>query len=285
MPNFNTPTTVRALAILIVSLSFNSTAEAQDAETIQARIDSLSATRSALQSSLQKVDSDIDSLSSLLQQEEIESGKGIPLYASFSGLIRTKKNALGEIVARISRGTKLIGVERDDSYWRVRYNGKEGYFPAKHIESEEERDEQNATAKTRREAVEKGFGLFLKRQRSDINSAGGVDVSFWVENIGTKEIKYVTFYVAPYNAVGDRLKGRISGRSIFDLKAVGPIVAGQDGPYLFDAVFYAGTTSCIELRKIVVEHRDGSSFVYANDLQHIRHPDSDVKLSGECRRQ
>ena len=105
-----------------------------------------------------------------------------------------------------------------------------------------------------------------------------------MENIGDKTIKYITFEMSAFNGVGDPARGEHSGVSSLRRKGVGPIVPGEVAEYNFDnRLFYNGTTSCLELRRIVVEHMDGSTFTYVNDLKHIRLEGYNIPLRGECR--
>lgn len=56
-----------------------------------------------------------------------------------------------------------------------------------------------------------------------INSVGGVEPSIYWRNDSGKTIKYITFTVVPYNAVGDQVSCSITGRSTMDLEITGPI--------------------------------------------------------------
>ncbi len=56
-----------------------------------------------------------------------------------------------------------------------------------------------------------------------VNSAGGVSpIILWNNNTG-KTIKYVTFYLSPYNAVDDAVTDEVTGKNTFACKVTGPI--------------------------------------------------------------
>jgi len=58
---------------------------------------------------------------------------------------------------------------------------------------------------------------------AQINSVGGVDMSIYWGNLSPKTIKYITFTVEPYNAVGDVVACEITRRTRANLKLTGPI--------------------------------------------------------------
>lgn len=57
----------------------------------------------------------------------------------------------------------------------------------------------------------------------NINSVGGVDVLIRWKNNSSKDIKYITFTVEPYNAVGDRVASSIGNKTTAYLEVTGPI--------------------------------------------------------------
>lgn len=61
------------------------------------------------------------------------------------------------------------------------------------------------------------------------NSAEGIDVSIRVHDISGKTMKYVTFWLAPYNAVGDTVNCSVTGRSLRALRITGPIKTATGG--------------------------------------------------------
>ena len=74
----------------------------------------------------------------------------------------------------------------------------------------------------------------------------------------------------PYNAVGDKLTCRITGRNTFVGRINGPIKADDRIRYpLWEAAWYNGTTTCIKITKVQVEYMDGSSYTYVRELPKI----------------
>lgn len=69
------------------------------------------------------------------------------------------------------------------------------------------------------------------------NSAGGVGPTIIWRNDSGATIKYITFTVVPYNAVGDIVSCTISGETVVKLKVTGPIetfnIANIDFSYLY----------------------------------------------------
>ncbi len=101
----------------------------------------------------------------------------------------------------------------------------------------------------------------------DIDSADGVDMRISWTNTSDKTIKYVHFYVVPYNAVGDPMYCEIRDYSRFDAYVTGPCEPGYEGYYkigdiyygnLWEDVWYNGSISTIELVGIKIIYMDGS---------------------------
>lgn len=81
-----------------------------------------------------------------------------------------------------------------------------------------------------------------------IDSVGGVEPQIYWRNESQKAIKYIHFYLEPYNAVNDKVSCQISGQSITDCNSTGPfeespksqidalrkINIGQDKYYIYD---------------------------------------------------
>ena len=63
----------------------------------------------------------------------------------------------------------------------------------------------------------------------DINSADGVEMSISWTNTSDKTIKYIHFYVEPYNAVNDKMSCDIRDHSLFDAYVTGPCESGYKG--------------------------------------------------------
>lgn len=116
----------------------------------------------------------------------------------------------------------------------------------------------------------KGIPIRINSIGFGVNSAGGVEPSFSIENISDKEISYVTFTVVGKNAVGDVLAGNISGNRSHRIRATGPIATEETGSYSFEPVFYANTMACLEVHRAEVEFLDGTKFTMVNDLKEIK---------------
>ena len=86
----------------------------------------------------------------------------------------------------------------------------------------------------------------------DLNSVGGSEPNIYWRNDSGKTIKYITFYVVPYNAVGDIVSCRITHDTYAALKATGPFATypDQDKPFnyfyteiLTESVWHYGDTA------------------------------------------
>lgn len=63
----------------------------------------------------------------------------------------------------------------------------------------------------------------------EINSADGVSMNISWTNTSNKTIKYIHFYVEPYNAVNDKMTCDIRDHSLFDAYVTGPCEPGYKG--------------------------------------------------------
>jgi hypothetical protein len=96
---------------------------------------------------------------------------------------------------------------------------------------------------------------------SEPNFAGGVDLHIIWTNKSSKTIKYVTFQVVPYNAVGDPQSSEIGGTSSFGGKVTGPINPGQTygGDSLWENAWYNSTIKTAKLTEIDITYMDDST--------------------------
>ncbi len=91
------------------------------------------------------------------------------------------------------------------------------------------------------------------------NSAGGVDVHITFINKSDKTIKYVTFGVAPYNAVGDRVSSEIGDRSFARLETTGPYKPGHGSSSgYWGCIWYNYSIRRIKLNNVEIEYMDGT---------------------------
>ncbi|MCA0933103.1 hypothetical protein LCM02_11615 [Lutimonas saemankumensis] len=106
---------------------------------------------------------------------------------------------------------------------------------------------------------------------SEINSADGVSLVIkWGFFNPKKVIKYIRFYVVPYNAVGDIVRSDIGGKSNSVLEITGPIYPNKKYDYSYwENVWYNNTVQCIKLKSVEVIYMDGSSYFYVKELPKI----------------
>ena len=107
----------------------------------------------------------------------------------------------------------------------------------------------------------------------DIDSAEGVDMRISWTNTSDKTIKYIYFYVEPYNAVGDKVYCEIRDYSRFTARVTGPCESGYKGYYtvgdesigdiyhygnLWEKCWYNGSVDTIKLLGVKIIYMDGS---------------------------
>jgi len=81
----------------------------------------------------------------------------------------------------------------------------------------------------------------FKTELTDIDSVGGVSFRIFWNNHSTKDIKYIHFYVTPYNRVGDPVKCEISKNSTQGCYDTGPFKHVTESTDFSDGFYYIPT--------------------------------------------
>lgn len=98
------------------------------------------------------------------------------------------------------------------------------------------------------------------------NSAGGVTVVIMYKNHTDEDIKYLTFNVAPYNAVDDMVASEIGNKSEVTLKVTGPIPKGDTYYVDFKNTWYNPTIKYVVVSSIEIEYMNGDVIVCDKDI-------------------
>jgi hypothetical protein len=133
---------------------------------------------------------------------------------------------------------------------------------------------------------EEGFGISLLAMKTLVGPAGGISPNIRIANITQdKTIKYAYFTLTPYNAVGDVAKRAAEGDATRTLRGIGPQGPSESAWHEFENVWQSEEIGCVEIRKIRIEHMDGSFATYGgDDLGTLKLPASGmVKTRGECK--
>lgn len=120
------------------------------------------------------------------------------------------------------------------------------------------------------------------------NSAGGVDVKIEFKNTSEKPIKYLEFWLSPYNNVGDKVHDRIGRDSTAIIRYTGPLGVGKTNTFvaplnkpssntIWRNTWYNHTIKCATIDKIAIEYMD-------NSTQTISDTALLLTRSGYCRR-
>ncbi|MDT0617361.1 hypothetical protein RM531_02640 [Salinisphaera sp. P385] len=108
------------------------------------------------------------------------------------------------------------------------------------------------------------------------DSSGGVDLIVMMKNPqNSKAIKYLSFDLTSYNAVGDPVSGRIGDADRFGLKLTGPIKPdGKEKKYTSQNVLYNSDVTCFKLNAVKVVFMDDRERIFSgHDLSTILHGD------------
>ena len=86
--------------------------------------------------------------------------------------------------------------------------------------------------------------------------SNAINMSFSIINLGSKTIKYISFYVSAFDAVDGRLSS--FGKTQVILKGIGPVLAKDKAHYEFENAFWSKVVHKIKVNKVVIEYMDGS---------------------------
>lgn len=193
------------------------------------------------------------------------------------GVAREGPSDRSQIVGRVPGDTVFDVRGKLRSFYMVLFDSSRVYLNAKYLVGIE------ATTYIERMRDE-GYSLVLEGHYLDRNSADGVSVALDLRNISKeKVIKYADIEWQLFNSVGDPVKGEHGTPSVTTTRFVGPLSQGETASVEFENVWYNSVGSCAVVRRIDVEHVDGSTFTYINDLQDISKRAGFVNLRGECR--
>ncbi len=151
------------------------------------------------------------------------------------------------------------------------------------------------TAKVERSFKDKDIPIVITYIYSTMpHSAGGVHVYINFVNTSYKTINYVTFYVTPYDNVGNVAPSRIGGKRTTSLRSTGPYRIGegnasqywtimgymQQSHGYWTNVWYNHSIRCIEVDRVSIEYRDGEKITIDKDYIYKL---TDVGVRNRCR--
>lgn len=128
--------------------------------------------------------------------------------------------------------------------------------------AEEEKQKQEEQKKQQDEINNARNIIRVKKiTTSKPNSAGGVDLYITWTNKSNKTIKYVTFKVTPYNAVGDAQYCAIRNYSQVSVQVTGPINSGKTygDDKVWENAWYNNTITNAKLNEIDIIYMDNST--------------------------
>ena len=118
--------------------------------------------------------------------------------------------------------------------------------------------------------------LISSLQISDIDSAGGVEVSMQVTNVLGKPIKYINLTVNAFNAVADNVSYDALGRRRpARLSLTGPIAPGESDVYSWERIWYSSTAKCVSIESVEV--------IYMNNTKQLLRSNDARLANNKCR--
>jgi len=228
---------------------------------------------------------------SVLSAQKITTGDTVFVQ---DATVRERASVLSDEKFSLERGDNVVVRDVEDNYYKISKGGRRGWLSHRAVMTDEElkkyRQERARKRKKKRERRkylqglrEEGYSIMLWSQSLSVNSADGVSLRLRLQNISeSKTVKYATIEWRLFNTVGDPTAGQNGTPSRTSTKFVGPLKPGEAGGVEFENVWYSSVGRCAEIRRIEVEHVDGSSFVYVNDLRDLVKYAEGIRLRGDC---
>lgn len=230
-------------------------------EAQKSQISELNSQNSKLEESNKSLSSDIDEYVS--QIDELENG----LSRKMNELLNTYEDGRYEeaITLACIIHNNYNGTPEDEKAQQIMKNAQDEIDKAEAEEKAEAQRRAEEAAKSEAEKVHETIQL-QEIAVDRINSANGVDVKIAWRNCSSKVIKYITFEVNPYNAVGDRVRCEITNSDSRRLQITGPIEKGYAPEYYYwEAVWYNNTIKTLKLSTIEIEYMDGSKTILSGN--------------------
>ncbi|MCS4054105.1 hypothetical protein [Salinibacter ruber] len=230
------------------------------------------------------------------QRQEYKQALSTPgrLKTTRRGAMRKAPFSFGDRIATLVKGDTVRVELTENGYVYAEHSGEKGWVSEDLLMREEEvrkyRRKLRAQRRQARKQIqyiktlrEQGYTTLLTRQTFRKGSVDGVSVGLGVRNISqTKTVKYLRITWKLFNSVGEPTTGQNSESSTVETKIVGPIKPGEAGYTEFENAWYSSVGTCAEVRGIVVEHIDGSTTTYIDDLGKITQKAEKVRLIGDC---
>ncbi len=253
-------------------------------ERLQTTVDSLHTLKNQLTRHLNSVELQMRDAEALLHLHRMEQmdDESVVLMTNMEASLRTRPSPDGRVIRILPGKTPLIAADFNGAYWKVRYQGIEGWVmrlfvdegPEAALLKQKFQADENAsprpgtlTGKLAAERIGKDF-LVTDFGIHPPNSAGGVSIYYAFEHLdSTRTVREVTFSITPFNADGAKEKGLNSGASTKRLRRFGPITV-HDGErqYQFENVWYNSAISCAQIDRVDIVYTDGSRVSHRQDL-------------------
>lgn len=257
-------------------------------EQLQGRVDSLAAKKARIQQQLETVNTELAAAEALLQLHQLEDvdTESVVLLTNMDASLRSRPSPDGRVIRLLPVKTPLIATDFNGAYWKVRYEGVEGWVMRLFLDEGEGATilkQKLAAARIaagdnpqagRDQLAEERLGKRFLVTEFGIhppNSAGGVSIYYAFEHLdSTRTVREVTFSITPFNDEGLKEKGMNSGASTKRLRRFGPIsVHDGEKQYQFENVWYNGAIRCAEIDRIDIVYTDGSRASHRQDVGSI----------------
>lgn len=262
--------------------------QAPELNKLQQKRDSLVTVRNTLQGHLNAVHAELAETEALVQLHQSADvvAESVVLITNMDASLRSRPSPDGRVVRLLPVSTPLVAVDYDGAYWKVRFEGIEGWVMRLFVdEGEGAADLKQKLTAIHHTATSAGASedlhLATERAGKDFlvtdfginppNSAGGISIYYAFEHLdSTRAVREVTFSITPYDVDGLKARGLNSGTSTKRLRRFGPISV-HDGKkeYQFDNVWYNGNISCAEINRIDIVYTDGSRASHRQDVDQI----------------
>ncbi|MFX3631960.1 MAG: hypothetical protein ACE3L7_07755 [Candidatus Pristimantibacillus sp.] len=182
----------------------------------------------------------------------------------YSSNVKSALNLEGKITQAAGEKPPLENKEAVTEY-KPESTEEPGIEAEPESEAESDLGDESESEEIRNEAVDSENKIITTETRFSeptdfeygMNSADGITLTWYVNNLSGKKINYYTVKVSTFNAVGDPSYDQHSGKSTFSLKYVGPIEPDEELG-VFNLFTYQGALDSITIDEVDLEYADGT---------------------------
>ena len=125
--------------------------------------------------------------------------------------------------------------------------------------------------------------IWIVNKSYSTNYVDGIQIDMSIINLSPKTIKYATFYMMPFNPVGDVIVSEIGGKSLAAVEIVGPFEPSYQANFSWENVWYHSVFDCYEIERIEIEYMDSTELMLnKSEVSKVLMDSTNELISNSC---